>query len=139
MNARKRMAVALATATLGGLAIVPAAEAASTSASHQSAHTAAATAVRSDSTAGSWTCNYYHGNSKILRSGSKGAAVKEAQCLLKLHWKTPKGKHLAIDGKYGPKTTAAVTEFQKRVNRYQHAGIPVDGIVGPKTWKWLRY
>ncbi|WP_406464892.1 peptidoglycan-binding protein [Streptomyces sp. NBC_01622] len=139
MNARKRMAVAVATAALGGLAVVPAAEAASTSANHQSAHTATVAAVRADRTAGSWTCNYYHGNSKILRSGSKGAAVKEAQCLLKLHWKSPLGKHLAIDGKYGPKTTKAVHEFQHLRNKYQHAHIRVDGIVGPQTWKWLRY
>jgi murein L,D-transpeptidase YcbB/YkuD len=37
----------------------------------------------------------------------------------------------AIDGKVGPKTTAAIKEFQKA------KALKVDGKVGPKTWAEL--
>ncbi|MFA5146907.1 MAG: peptidoglycan-binding domain-containing protein [Candidatus Omnitrophota bacterium] len=37
----------------------------------------------------------------------------------------------AIDGKIGPKTKAAIEEFQKQ------KGLKVDGKVGPKTWAEL--
>ena len=37
----------------------------------------------------------------------------------------------AIDGKIGPKTKRAITEFQKA------KGLKVDGKVGPKTWAEL--
>lgn len=38
---------------------------------------------------------------------------------------------LVIDGVFGPKTEAAVKEFQ------QGAGLIVDGVVGPLTWAAL--
>ncbi len=38
---------------------------------------------------------------------------------------------LKEDGSFGPKTEAAVQEFQR------HCGLPVDGIVGPATWDFL--
>jgi peptidoglycan hydrolase-like protein with peptidoglycan-binding domain len=34
----------------------------------------------------------------------------------------------SVDGKFGPKTEAAVIDFQVS------NGIKVDGIVGPETW-----
>ncbi|MGE5197108.1 MAG: peptidoglycan-binding domain-containing protein [Deltaproteobacteria bacterium] len=37
-----------------------------------------------------------------------------------------------VDGKLGPKTKAAIEEFQKA------SGLTVDGKVGPKTWNLLR-
>ena len=37
----------------------------------------------------------------------------------------------AIDGKIGPRTKAAIEEFQKA------NGLNADGKVGPKTWKVL--
>lgn len=54
----------------------------------------------------------------LLKRGSKGESVKTLQEFLKL----------TADGDFGPKTEAAVKEWQK-----SH-GLTVDGIVGPKTW-----
>lgn len=38
------------------------------------------------------------------------------------------GYSLKVDGKDGPKTQAAIRDFQRK------AGVPVDGVVGPLTW-----
>ena len=54
----------------------------------------------------------------VLKRGSKGESVKTLQEFLKL----------TADGDFGPKTEAAVKEWQKS------NGLMVDGIVGPKTW-----
>jgi N-acetylmuramoyl-L-alanine amidase len=63
----------------------------------------------------------------IYRQGSQGQAVRDIQRVLKnLGLYTG-----AIDGIYGPKTTAAVKAFQRNV------GIAVDGICGPVTLKYL--
>lgn len=46
------------------------------------------------------------------------------------------GYHIADDGFFGPKTEAAVRDFQAK----QHSMSPdflVDGIVGVQTWKAL--
>lgn len=59
-----------------------------------------------------------------IKSGSTGAAVKSAQCLLNAKG----GYKLAVDGEFGPKTKAAVRDFQGKQK------LEVDGIVGPKTW-----
>jgi murein L,D-transpeptidase YcbB/YkuD len=58
----------------------------------------------------------------ILKEGSRGAFVVKLQRLLKI---------AKADGVFGPKTKAAVKNFQ--VARK----LPADGIVGPKTWKAL--
>ncbi|MCX5088264.1 peptidoglycan-binding protein [Streptomyces sp. NBC_00365] len=137
MNVRKRIVLAATTAALGaGIAVGPAVSSFAASAQGATAHAVGVT--QAPNSQDTWTCGYYSGH-KTLKYGSRGNAVKEAQCLLKYHWKTPKGKRLSVDGKYGPGTTAAVREFQRRVNHNQHAHISVDGIVGPATWKWLRY
>lgn len=57
----------------------------------------------------------------VLRSGDKGAAVKRLQYALGID----------VDGKFGPATDKAVREFQQR------HGLPVDGIVGQRTWAAL--
>jgi hypothetical protein len=62
----------------------------------------------------------------VLRLGSRGQAVKDAQAALNRH-----GAHLAVDGIFGPLTYGAVITFQ----RQQH--IQVDGIIGPVTWSRL--
>ncbi len=57
-----------------------------------------------------------------LRRGAEGPHVIQLQQLLKLDATGPGA------GKFGPKTEAAVREFQRK-----HGSVP-DGIVGPKTW-----
>lgn len=56
-----------------------------------------------------------------LRQGSKGNAVMAVQDAL----------GIAIDGKFGPQTNAAVETLQGK------CGLKADGIVGPKTWAYL--
>lgn len=58
---------------------------------------------------------------KTVKRGSGGENVRYLQGLL----------GLTIDGKYGPKTEAAVKAFQTE------AGLVPDGIVGPATWRAL--
>lgn len=59
----------------------------------------------------------------VLQVGSKGAAVQTLQQLL-----NKAGVKCATDGDFGPKTEAAVKEFQTKV------GIEATGIVNHKTW-----
>lgn len=56
-----------------------------------------------------------------LRRGAEGALVKKIQ----------KGVDVKADGKFGPKTEAAVRQFQR------DQGLVPDGIVGPQTWAAL--
>jgi len=58
-----------------------------------------------------------------LKIGSKGAAVKRLQKLLKVKGFDPG----VIDGDFGPGTEAAVLAFQRS------EGLLADGIVGPRT------
>ena len=61
-----------------------------------------------------------------MRQGDKGATVKSAQCqLLSL------GYSLTADGDMGPRTVAAVRQFQKASN------LSADGVVGQMTWTAL--
>lgn len=61
-----------------------------------------------------------------LRSGAHGGSVKALQAQLRRH-----GARIAVDGRYGKATTAAVRAFQ----RSQH--LTSDGITGPVTWQRL--
>lgn len=58
----------------------------------------------------------------VLRVGDRGPAVAELQRAL----------GVADDGAFGPETLRAVMSFQER------AGLPVDGVVGYRTWTALR-
>jgi GH25 family lysozyme M1 (1,4-beta-N-acetylmuramidase) len=66
------------------------------------------------------------GDLPMLRGGSEGNDVRRLQTVL-----NASGAHLDTDGIYGPKTKAAVEEFQKTHD------CMVDGIVGPETWAAL--
>lgn len=59
---------------------------------------------------------------RTLRWGSAGGSVSDLQAALNDH-----GADLAVDGKFGPRTYAAVKEYQS------DKGLVVDGIVGIKT------
>lgn len=62
-----------------------------------------------------------------LRRGSVGPYVARLQDLLRAHGHDP-GRS---DGRYGPRTEAAVRALQLEV------GLPVDGVAGPNTWAAL--
>ncbi len=63
-----------------------------------------------------------------LEKGAKRVAVRGLQRML-----INRGFEVGeIDGRFGPKTDAAVRAYQS-----DH-GLDVDGIVGPKTWDSLR-
>ena len=64
--------------------------------------------------------NPYQLTASVMRSGSRGESVKWLQWEL-----DSKGYPLNVDGIYGPKTEAAVRQFQMDVF--------VDGVVGPDT------
>lgn len=68
--------------------------------------------------------NPYKRTDSIMKSGSRGESVKWLQYVL-----NEKGYDLKIDGVYGPKTEAAVRQFQTDVF--------VDGIAGEITLKKL--
>ena len=61
------------------------------------------------------------GNTPTLRRGSRGAAVQRLQNLL----------DIPADSIFGPVTEAAVRAYQAS------AGLDVDGVVGPQTWRAL--
>jgi hypothetical protein len=66
-----------------------------------------------------------------VRYGSTGTAVKELQYRLNIWIAVTPGAgmpRLVVDGKFGPKTLAAVRAFQRAMV------LTVDGIVGPQTW-----
>lgn len=68
----------------------------------------------------------------LLSEGSRGPQVAELQRRLRFAYAAYAGT-LEINGVFGPDTTAAVREFQRRT-----PGLLVDGIVGPATAAALR-
>ncbi|MFD6431484.1 peptidoglycan-binding protein [Streptomyces venezuelae] len=74
-------------------------------------------------------------NTEVAR-GAKGDMVREIQCLLNNSaWY--EGAKIAVDGDFGPATYSAVRQAQALYHSY-HPSFPVDGIVGPKTWRLFR-
>jgi peptidoglycan hydrolase-like protein with peptidoglycan-binding domain len=63
----------------------------------------------------------------MLRQGDRGTNVSTLQTLLNSH-----GAGLRVDGDFGPKTRAAVVNFQAA------NGLAVDGVAGPQTAGALR-
>jgi len=66
---------------------------------------------------------------RILKHGSRGEDVKRLQKLLNARGLRP--EPIALDGIFGRTTLDAVKRFQRQAN------LPVDGIVGGKTWDRL--
>ena len=62
----------------------------------------------------------------VVKQGSQAHPVPALQYLLR-----DRGHHVTVDGIFGPKTEAAVEQFQ--IADQLH----VDGIVGPLTWRAL--
>ncbi len=76
-------------------------------------------------TAASFTPNFCAdppGATEIIRPDSTGERVVHLQTAL-----VAEGYQVAVDGTYGPRTQAAVRDFQNR------NGLAVDGIAGPQT------
>lgn len=73
----------------------------------------------------------------VPSSSAVTAAGREAQCLLARFYRWNPG---SIDGQFGPNSRAAALAFQKDTNlRYGAGTLSEDGLVGPNTWKWLRF
>lgn len=66
-----------------------------------------------------------------LNKGDSGPRVAELQQALKAVFPLYAGR-LAVDGRFGPKTDAAVREFQRR------SGIAADGRFGPASYRAAR-
>lgn len=64
----------------------------------------------------------------ILRPGATGDDVRTLQTALNRLLHT----NLTVDGIYGPKTAAAVRQFQEKYR------LKIDGIMGPQSWQALR-
>ncbi|WP_328880079.1 peptidoglycan-binding protein [Streptomyces sp. NBC_00299] len=121
--------VLLAVRLLGGAGETAAPLAASAaSAPASSSQSAPAYACRVARVDGRWYAGISPTRGAVLANGHAGPEVAEAQCLLRRAGISPGG----IDGIFGPLTEAAVRRAQQR------AGLVVDGIIGPHTWKALR-
>src|SRR4249920_1987236 len=66
-------------------------------------------------------------------SGSPDKQVLDLQKRLNQY-----GAHLKLDGRFGPKTQAAVRQFQQTHKDSSGKPLKVDGLVGPKTTSSLR-
>lgn len=109
-------ALALAVAVSGGVGVgLPQAEAAS----------------------GAGGCRYSAAE-PVLRSGARGAAVKQVQCEYNAAARAypALGAQIAVDGAFGPKTRAAIIRLQG-YSGGGRARIAQDGVVGPQTWAKL--
>jgi peptidoglycan hydrolase-like protein with peptidoglycan-binding domain len=78
---------------------------------------------------------YYTGSTVQPSSTQVTAAGKEAQCLLKYYGHDPG----TIDGIFGTKSRAAAKRAQEIANSKCRASLVVDGLIGPKSWPYLRF
>jgi len=78
---------------------------------------------------------HYNGTTVQPSSTGVSAAGIEAQCLLARSGFSPG----AIDGIFGPMSQTAARHFQAKVDSACHGVLTQDGLVGPKTWPWLRF
>ncbi len=68
-----------------------------------------------------------------LKQGATGEDVRNLQTYLnRISDNNPDLPSLAVDGDFGPATTATVRAFQQQNN------LPVTGVVGPITWERIR-
>lgn len=139
MSVRSRIAVAVSAAALasGGVAFATPAFAATDpstvagkSATSDDYQVAARCAIwrRTTSNYSGNTAGYSWAWEVTVSPGANGDRVREIQCLL--DWWGAYGG--ALDGDYGPGTTAGVKEVQARCR------IGTDGVVGPATWRCIR-
>ena len=139
---RRRIGIALAPAlAVLGLMVAPAthALAAQTFACHYSSAPMNATVQLSDGSLHHLTvgerAGYYTGITVQPSSTGVTEAGKEAQCLLLRAGFSPG----PIDGIFGPMSQTAATHFQAKVDSACHGVLRQDGLVGSKTWPWLRW
>ena len=78
---------------------------------------------------------YYSGSTVQPSPTGVTAAGIEAQCLLLRSGFSPG----PIDGIFGPMSQTAAMHFQSRVDSACQGVLATDGLVGPKTWPWLRW
>jgi hypothetical protein len=73
----------------------------------------------------------------VLRQGdhTHTESIKELQTILNRLGASPS---LAVDGRHGPLTNAAVRDFQSKNRDTDGTPLAIDGVVGPKTWSALR-
>jgi peptidoglycan hydrolase-like protein with peptidoglycan-binding domain len=72
------------------------------------------------------------------RRGDEGEQVRAVQ--EEFHYRSGNdapGSGLEVDGIFGPKTEAAVREWQQFLRSADEPTMAVDGIVGPMTWQSL--
>ncbi|MFF9077892.1 peptidoglycan-binding protein [Streptomyces sp. NPDC014735] len=79
-----------------------------------------------------YSCGYYTG-SVLTVYGDTGSRVFEVQCLL-----IRVGYRLQLDGIFGSGTLGAVKDFQAAWNGMTGAQLAVDGKAGSATWAALR-
>ncbi|MET9707743.1 peptidoglycan-binding domain-containing protein [Streptomyces griseus] len=75
------------------------------------------------------TAGYSWAWNVLVSQGATGDRVREIQCLVNYQI----GYGLTVDGNFGPATRAGVEKLQR-----DRRLTPVDGIVGPDTWRQLR-
>jgi hypothetical protein len=72
-----------------------------------------------------------------LKQGMSGDYVILLQSALNICFKCLKKKPLNLKGFFGPDTKRYVLEFQDRINQSRGKELPVNGEVGPATWREL--